>query len=248
MTDHALLIPTSEGPVGGIVSEPAGPPRATVLILSGHGPPARSGVNSFWARTARSLAELGVVVLRIDYSRQGETLPLGEDVRGQIPRRDLELRLLGQIVPWLRERVPGVPLHLVGICSGGRASIELIGRHPSWFAGSFLVAPLIQTLFDPESGAEPESVDPQVVAYLRTALDRMPVWVLLGDGDICDVPRLVELLGPDSGLEVEVVPGMALHFADHPPVQRELYRRLSARICAVSATTSPDTRAAPAWV
>ncbi|HEU5142037.1 MAG TPA: hypothetical protein VFU04_02655, partial [Solirubrobacterales bacterium] len=97
MTDRPLLIPTSEGPVGGIVSEATGEPRAALLFLPGHGPPARSGVNSFWTRTARSLTELGVTSLRIDYSRQGETLPLGEEVRGQVPRRDLELELLSQI-------------------------------------------------------------------------------------------------------------------------------------------------------
>jgi len=75
VTDHAVLIPTSEGPVGGIVSEPRGEPRAGLVLLPGYGRPARSGINSFWSRIARDLAARGAAVLRVDYSREGETLP-----------------------------------------------------------------------------------------------------------------------------------------------------------------------------
>jgi hypothetical protein len=236
MTDHPLLIPTSEGPVGGVVSEPPdGEHRAALILLSGHGSPARAGINSFWARTARSFAELGIVVLRIDYSREGETLPIGEGVRGQIARRELELRLLDQIVPWFHERVPGVPRYLVGSCSGARLSIDLLGRFPDSFAGAFLSVPYLQTLF--ESGGEPDSVDPLVVECLKGSLDRTLVWILVGENDLCDIPRLIDLLGPDSGLEVEVAPRMALHFADQPDIQEELHSRLTARIS--SALTTP---------
>ncbi|HEU5142420.1 MAG TPA: hypothetical protein VFU04_04600, partial [Solirubrobacterales bacterium] len=145
--------------------------------------------------------------------------------------------------PWFQQRVARVPLYLVGTCSGGRAAIELAGRYPDRFAGLLLIAPLLQTLFDPES--EPDSVDPELVEYLRASLDHVFAWILVGEDDLCDVPRLVECLGPDR-VEVEVVPGMALHFADHPPIQRELYRRLSTRLSAALATKPPDLPAQPA--
>jgi hypothetical protein len=69
MTDHPLLIPTSEGPVGAIVSEPAGERRAGLALFPGYGRPARSGFNSFRTRLARELAQHGLEVMRADYSQ-----------------------------------------------------------------------------------------------------------------------------------------------------------------------------------
>jgi dienelactone hydrolase len=198
----------------------------------------RSGVNSFWTRTARSLSGLGIAVLRTDYSREGETLPLGLGVSGQVPRRDLELRLLDRILPWFRARAGGVPLHLAGSCSGARLAIELVGRRPRAFAGAFLVVPYLQTLLEAEG--EPDSVDPLLVDYLRASVERVPCWVLVGENDRCDVPRLLDLLGPGNAPVVEVVPGMALHFADQPHIQRQLGRRLTGRIAYAAGTGLPE--------
>lgn len=236
MSDHAVLIPTSEGPVGGVVSEPDGEGRAALIALPGHGRPARSGVNGFWARLARSLAERGVVVLRIDFSREGETLPIGEGGSGQVWKRDLDLRLLAEVTPWFHGRTGGLPLDLTGVCAGSRLAIELAGREPEAISGTFHVVPHLRALVQPGDGSRPDDVDPvdpHVVECFRAILDRRPSWILVGEDDSQDVPRLQRLLGPTRHqLEVESVPGMALHFLDQPPIQEQVRRRLVARVAA----------------
>ena len=236
MTDHAVLIPTPKGPVGGIVSEPDGERRAALLLLAGYGRPARSGVNGFWTRTARQLAARGVVVLRVDYSREGETLPIGEGGSGQRWKRDLDLSLLHCVVPWFRARVTGMPLLLAGACSGARLSIELAGGDPAGVAGTFLVAPYLRSPAEPgkEGNASQEGiapVDPQVVECFRAILARRPSWILVGECDDADVDRLRAEVEPTvHELAVEVVPGVALHLLDHPRLQDETAVRLIARV------------------
>lgn len=242
MTDHPVLIPTSEGPVGGVVSEPEGALRAGLLLLPGYGRPARSGVNSFWTRTARDLAERGVAVLRIDYSREGETLPMGEDVSGQANKRQLDGRLLDEVLPWFRGRLDGIEMLLAGVCSGARGAIELAGRdHPDAVAGTFLIVPHLRVLEGaerpsaPSEGTEelddPDAVDPLVVDCFRTILSRAPSWILVGEHDTPDVALLERLLGPTTHeLEVETVPDVALHFLDQPILQEDAGRRLVARV------------------
>ena len=235
MTDHPLLIPTSQGPVGGIVSEPETERRAALMIMVGLGRPARSGINAFWTRLSRELSALGVVVLRTDNSREGETLPLGEGVGGQGPRRELELRLLGEIMPWFQERTEGLPLLLAGACSGARFSIELAGAAPESVAGSFLIVPHLLPPNDPAAGgagsAVDETVDQVVVDCLEKSLASAPSRLLVGERDSPDVAQLVRRLPPTTHrLEVEVVPGIALHFLDQPDCQGEAGRWLLARI------------------
>lgn len=234
--DHPVLVPTSEGPVGGVVSEPAGEQRAALVLLGGYGRPARSGINAFWTRTARALADLGVLTLRFDYAREGETLPVGEGVSGQTRRRDFDLGLLRQVVPWFRRRAGEPALLLAGSCAGARLSIEFAGAEPDAVAGLFLIVPHIRTLLDPndEENPEPpgsESVDPMIVTRIQATLERAPVWILTGEHDREDVPRLVRMLGPDGArLEREVAPGVALHLLDQAPLQELAADRLLARV------------------
>lgn len=222
--------------MGGIVSEPDGERRAALVLLAGYGRPARSGVNSFWTRMARQLAVRGVVVLRIDYSREGETLPLGEGGSGQRWKRDLDLSLLDRVVPWFRERVSGLPLFLAGSCSGARLSIEIAGRDPAAIAGTFLIAPHLRSLAEPseEAGTPQEGtdpVDPCVVDCFKATLAHAPSWILLGEHDNADVGLLRRLVGPTTHeLELEGVPGVALHLLDRPELQRETSDRLLARV------------------
>jgi dienelactone hydrolase len=239
VTDHPVLIPTLEGPVGGIVSEPDGECRAALLLLGGYGRPARSGINSFWARLARRLAGIGALVLRVDYSREGETLPIGVGGSGQAWKRDLDMRILHQVVPWFRDQADGLPFLLAGACSGARFSIELAGADPHAFAGAFLVVPHIRPLQGEDSPPD-ATVDPFVARRLRVALAGGPIWILLGERDEEDVPELRRLLGPAAAeLEVEAVPGVALHFLDQPAIQREAERRLLARVA--NALVAPRT-------
>jgi dienelactone hydrolase len=160
---------------------------------------------------------MGIVVLRVDYSREGETLPIGEGGSGQAWKRDLDLRLLGQAVPWFRERAGGLPLLLAGFCSGARLAIEYAGREPDTVAGTFLVVPYLRALAQPgkeglDGRDDLDAVDPAVVDCMGATLDRAPSWILVGEHDDPDVPTLERPLGPKRhGLEAEVVPGMALH-------------------------------------
>jgi hypothetical protein len=245
MTDHPVLIATSEGPVGGIVSEPPREARAGLILLQGYGRPARSGVNGFWARLARSTAELGVVTLRFDYSREGETLPIGEGGSGQIWKRDLDLLLLEQVTAWFRGRVGSIPLLLAGACSGARLAIELSGRDPDAMAGSFLIVPYLRALAQPGREGIAESkelgeVDPLVVDCLRASLERFPVWILVGELDSPDVSTLKHLIGhTPHEFEIEVAPSVALHLLDQPHLQCAVADWLVTR---VTSRSSADSR------
>jgi dienelactone hydrolase len=247
LTDHPVLIPAAEGAVGGIVSEPEGTAEAALLLLGGHGRPARSGVNSFWARTARRLAAEGVLVLRIDYSREGETLPIGEGKGGLRWKRDLDLRLSAQAAAWLGERVGGAPFLLAGVCAGARLAIELAGHDPQSIAGVFLIVPYVKDLAaierrleaNGDADVEPDdadAIDPFVVESLRRALAHAPGWALVGERDDPDLRQLQRRLGrTHHELEVEVVPDAALHLLDQPGLQGEVAARLAARIARIYA-------------
>lgn len=235
IVEHPVLIPTSEGPVGGIVSEPQAESRARMLLLPGYGRPARSGTNSFWTRTARALAELGVLVLRYDYSREGETLPIGEGGSGLAWKRDLDLALLREVEAWFSARAGDLPLLCAGACAGTRMSIEIAAERVEVTAGVFLVAFDVRPVID--EGAEgpgvgdPDSIDPLVVERLQTILEHAPAWVLVGEHDIADIPALMRLLGPTRhSLELVTLPGITLHFLDQPDIQSQAGGSLIERV------------------
>jgi dienelactone hydrolase len=236
--------------MGGILSEPPGEARAAVLLLPGYGRPARSGTNSFWTRLARELAAHGLLVLRIDYAREGETIPIGEGGGptgggrgGQTKKRAFEMLLLGQVLEWFEQRLGGRELLIVGACTGGRAAIDLAADQ-SPISRTFLVVPHLRTLVDPgqesrDSGGlrsyseldDPDAVAPTVVEHLETILGHAPSWLLAGEHDLLDVAQLERRLGPTPyELEVETVPGLALHFLDQPEVQEQARSRMLDRI------------------
>ena len=242
MTDHAVLIPTSEGPVGGIVSAPDGEPRAAAVLLQGIGRPARSGINSFWTRLARSLAELGVIALRCDCSREGETLPIGEGVSGQVRRHGLERSLLDQVIPWFHERSGAGDLFLVGACSGGFLAAEQAGLRPALVAGAFLVVPYLSPPREADEAADDQTVDPSALNGVRTVLERGACWIVIGEHDfhLEQVNALRRSLGHlDARLELEVVPDAKLHFLDQPELQRQVRSRLLPRVARALAERGP---------
>jgi hypothetical protein len=228
--------------MGGVVSEPPGAARAALMLLPGYGRPARSGVNGFWTRLSREFAARGLVVLRVDWSREGETLPLGEGVRGQARKSAYDALLFAQVLPWFKQRVGELDLLLAGSCAGARAAIELAGRdHPGAVARTFLIVPHFRVLEGAEQPArivvpsrefeDPDVVDPLMVDCLRTILSRAPSWALLGERDNADISLLKEVVGPtEHELEVEVVPNAALHELDRPLLQEEASRRLIASV------------------
>jgi hypothetical protein len=258
-TDHAVFVPTSEGPVGGVVSRPLGEARAGVLLLQGFGRPARSGTNSFWTRLARELAGYGLVALRVDYSREGETKPIGDEggvggKGGQIAKHEFEMRLMSQVVAWFHERLDGRDLLLAGACSGARLAIDLAGGGGGpTISRTFLVVPYLRALVDPgeerqrpatprdgDGRDDPGAVCPSVVEHMRAILGRGPSWLLAGEHDDLDVDPLVRGLGPTPHeLDVEIVPGLALHFLDQPDVQEHTRSRLVDRVSRALAELGP---------
>jgi hypothetical protein len=261
VTDHPIFVPTSEGPVGGIVSMPRQRPRAGVLLLPGYGRPGRSGVNSFWTRLARELAGHGNVVLRVDYAREGETFPIGEEAAaaggGPIGKYRFEMLLLSQVLEWFRERLRGAELLVAGSCSGARAAIGLAGgEYRSAISRTFLVVPYLRRLVDPRDESrsdpsrsdgefdDPDAVDPSVVEHLHAILGGAPCWLLAGGRDLIALDQLVRRLGPTHHeLELEVVPNIALHFIDHPEVQAQVRGRMLDRIGRALTEPKPEAPA-----
>jgi len=254
LTDHPVLIPTSEGAVGGIVTEPSGAARAALVLIQGIGRPARSGINSFWTRLARALGDRGVVTLRYDCSREGETLPIGEGVSGQLRKRDLDRRLLAEAAAWFRERVGAERLLLAGACSGSYLAIEMAGLRPNEVAATFLVVPYLRSPVDPGagdsdrlgSGAEgDDEIDPGVLRGFQTMIAQgtVPPWIVIGENDyhMEQVTALWRLLGAHgSRVDLEVIPGMALHMLDQPDIQEQVRSRLAARVDAVLGLPAPE--------
>jgi dienelactone hydrolase len=233
MTDFPLLIPTTEGPVGAIVSEPEGAPRGAVVLLPGWGRPARSGINSFWTRLARDLASDGLLVLRFDWSREGETLPIGEGGSGGRWKRELDLHLLTQVLAWFRERAGDLPLQLVGVCSGARAAIEIAGREPEDIAGLLLIAPHLQPIVEVgEDAAEQDAtpIAPEVIACFRRISGHCGTWILTGEHDGTEISALHRSLDPATAPEAEVVPDTSIHFLDQPEVQKLVAARLKSQL------------------
>ena len=143
MTDRAAIVPTSEGPVGAILSEPDGEPRGALVLLQGGGAPCRAGVNAHWARFGRDLAERGIAVLRFDFAAEGESTLAGEEVPREVGwRRNTDLAILRELAPWFRERVGLEELLVAGSCHGARVALDLAAEDPA-VRGAFLVVPYL---------------------------------------------------------------------------------------------------------
>lgn len=229
-----------------MVSQPDGESRGALILLPGYGRPARSGVNGFWTRIARELAGRGAVVLRFDYSLEGESFSIGKGGSGgQAWKRALDMLLLSQVVRWLRERIDGLPLHLAGVCGGARFAIDFAGREPEAVAGLFLIVPHLRGVEEQlrPGRDDADSIDPTVLRHLRAILDRAPAWVVVGERDTPNIPLVKGMLGPTPHeLELEVVPGAALHFLDQPDIQEQARSRLVNRVGRALAECEPVDR------
>ena len=224
MKEHAVLVPTSVGPVGAIVSEPETPPLAQLVLLHGAGD-TRAGVNAHWAQTARALCGLGLQVLRADYPGEGEShMAEGRALEEQLPP-------VGELVTWFRERGEAPDLLLLGSCYGARLAI-LLAAPRSDVIGLGLVVPALEPRkqrirwVDEAVGIAPHErvlgvrIDLRAAMTLRSLLARIPVWMLTGERD-GDEPFLArkELGLVGRQLEIEVVEGMRLHGFRSPPAQ-----------------------------
>lgn len=260
MTDHAVIVPTTFGPAGGIVTEPSTTQRGALVLLQGLGPPARAGVNANWAVLARDLAELGLVVLRFDLAREGDstTTAAHVDRRGEGWRRSTDLAMLREIAPWFLERAGERELLLVGSCHGGRVALEFAAADPV-ARGVFLIAPYLwsrEPARRDDAGPYPEPVEAggptlntedQLVEGFRTCLAQGPVWIYVGEPELEQVEPFVRRLerGGGPSFELEVEPGMPLHPVGHPRQQSLVRRHLRERVARALAERTAPLPSAP---
>jgi predicted alpha/beta-hydrolase family hydrolase len=242
VTDHAVLVSTSAGPTAGVVSEPDGERRAALLLLQGDGPPARAGVNAVWTRLARSLADQGIVVLRVDLATHGDGSMIARDFDPKPDdKEDVDATVLSETAAWFAERLDGLDLYVAGECRGGRLAIELT-PYDLDLAGLLLVVPYLRNKFQPqdvrdEHTARLDDVDvlhDGLLDGLRDLIGRGGlVWVLMGERDGQDALRLRAALGPaGDDMEIAVVPGANVHPSSLPEPQRHIEEQVSARLLA----------------
>jgi len=143
MRDRAAIVPTAAGPVGAIVSEPENPARGGIVLLQGGGAPCRAGVNAHWSRLGRDLAERDFAVLRFDFTAEGESTLVGEELEREVGwRHNNDLAILRELAPWFRELSGVVDLLLAGSCHGARLALDLAAEDPH-IGGAFLVVPYL---------------------------------------------------------------------------------------------------------
>jgi alpha/beta superfamily hydrolase len=214
MPEHTLLVETRADSLGVIVTEPVGSPVASAVLLHGGGTSGRPGNNRVFARMARALADIGVVVVRADYPGQGASLG-GVDVGARKGDTLGDMEAARDLSAWFRERTGGLDFFVIGSCYGARLGSRL-GAEQEDIAGLALVAPAIQVLtpvgekparVDPgrrmkavralrrkirstsrrrRSGnaSEASGVDRRVASMIDASLDKAPVWVLAGERDV----------------------------------------------------------------
>jgi dienelactone hydrolase len=251
VTDHPLLVPTSTGPVGAIVSEPDGEPRAAAILFQGSGPPARCGINALWTRIARELATLGVVVLRFDFCCEAESTLVGERApRGPAWRSGIDLPVTRELCGWFIERT-GLRTVAAGSCYGARLALESGAADPR-IEALFLAAPYLGGVRR-GPGTVGKRGEPRVAVTVRpdqaeTGNDRLgAVAVDAAKAILADGRRLCFLLGEkdaphalrlrdrlrergDPLPEVEVVPDLALHPEVDPEVQAAIAGGIRTRV------------------
>lgn len=257
MNEHPVLLDTPAGPVSLMVTEPETPALAAAVLLHGAAG-SRAGVNRIWARLARSLASLGIVVVRLDYPGLGSSL--GTKETG--PRRHdatSDDRAVRAVVHWLKKRTQGLDLLVVGACYGGRVGARLAATER--LAGLALIAPALHILgagkrslrfriqeaarvrlralqkrrlsaSQTRTGERADSqVDPKVASSIATGIDRTATWLLIGAEDAWMrlLPELQRQIGPShSRLELEVIPGVALQGYRTREAQEAIIERVAA--------------------
>jgi dienelactone hydrolase len=243
VTDHPVLIPTSIGPIGGMISDPGGEPRAAVVLIAGVGG-RRFGVNRLWTSLAWDLAERGLVVLRVDYpGGQGDSI---------MATKDGTLRPFREVVSWFEERTQGLGLLLIGACFGARLAVSVGALDERIQGVGFITPTFVQWKRRGENGEEeslaskvrrktrkklgrvaPLSLDPRLVEAVAHATRRMRVWAVVGEKDHrsrTDLSRLTAQLDREGqgALEIEEIPGLILHTQPTLDGQRTTRERVAA--------------------
>lgn len=107
----------------GTLEAPSGPVVGAVAIVHGWGG-CRIGPHRLLVAASRAMRERSMAVLRFDLGGRGDSEgdPLESDLDSMIDDTRAALDLLS-------ERFPGVPLALLGMCSGGNVSLAAAAMH-----------------------------------------------------------------------------------------------------------------------
>lgn len=242
MTDHPVLIPTSIGPIGGMVSDLGGERKGAAMLIAGVGG-RRFGVNAMWTSLARDLAQRGFVVLRVDYpGGQGDS---------SMATKDGTLRPFREVVSWFEERTPGLGLQLIGACYGARLAVSVGAMDERVQGVGFITPTFVQwkrrSKDEGESLASkvrrkarkqlgrvaPLSLEPRLVEAVAHATRRMRVWAVVGEKDHrsrTDLSRLTAQLDREGreALAIDEIPGLILHTQPTLDGQRTTRDRVAA--------------------
>jgi dienelactone hydrolase len=255
-TEYPVLIPTSSGPIGAIITEPAEAPRCALVLFSGGGDSGRSGVNSSAAHAARKCCEHGVMTLRFDYPGGRESSlrtvePSLDEMQdwlrlGPTRGRRLLTELLAsheeaslEVVEWFSRQADALGLLFAGYCWGGRIALATAAKHPA-LALACLVPPLGP--MDAWQDSEPErgQLDPAVIDMARRTLARTPTLMIVGENDDDAPLRLKEALGSTpQPLDIEVASEITLH-PIRSPVEQEVANRHLLEWVARAVSAGPD--------
>lgn len=256
VSEHAVLVPTSLGPAGGVVCESEGPPSAALLFLHTGGHSGRSGFNGEWTRLARRLAGVGVTVLRLDLATEADSSTIGAEAYGTGPSEEkiaADCTLVRDACEWFQARTDeGLPLIVAGVCYGCRLALHLADVDPN-VSTTLMLVPYFRGNSEEDrggwkermlrvqrdqptadlDGGEPrrlDQVDPVVLGEFEAALRKGPAWILIGGLDATDdALALGEALG-DRGLEVDIEPGKALYPGNTPDIQELVSDRVLERV------------------
>jgi pimeloyl-ACP methyl ester carboxylesterase len=122
--EHPIFVPYGSGHIAAIVTTPATPPRALVVLLTGWGA-TRSHRGRIWTSAARSLAARGLASVRFDYPGIG-------DSTGDATAR-MDAPPVGETAAVLaaaRSLTGDVEVALVGNCIGARAAFAVAAGIP----------------------------------------------------------------------------------------------------------------------
>jgi len=173
--ERAVSFGPDAGLVGILATPGGGPVGDTAVILPNAGVIHRVGPNRFGVRIARTIAELGLPVLRMDLSGIGDSAPRRDttDLQESV-ERDTDAAMA-----YLSEAHGARTFVFVGICSGARLSLRTAFRDTRVTAAIVIDPPAYKTARAVASHLGPRLVRPR---SWRTAL-------AMGNRGIVDLVR-----------------------------------------------------------
>jgi dienelactone hydrolase len=236
VSDHPVVLNTSVGPIGGMVSEPEGERRAAAVVLSGVNG-RRFGVNQVWTHIGWDLAAQGYVTFRADYP--------GGSGDSSLSATKKDIATFEEITSWFRDQV-GQELDLlaIGSCFGARLAVGL-GARVDRVLGVGLIVPAFSARRGGELFTEKVKrrmnktlgrnstipVDPRLAEAVAGALAKTKVWTLVGERDHRSRSEMAALVAELDrrrvpGLQIDEVPGLLLHGQPSLDAQRVTRERV----------------------